>query len=131
MNNNVDRIMKNRMIFLIALIRDFGQKVTINTKFINDFADFAFDNLMYNFDELSLITFIKIDENKLITMYEPENILYLYTMYLNEICNPLKLAETYNEVGFEDIEIITDLASQFIEYKEKANKKHKFKYYRR
>lgn len=126
--NKIDKIMKNRMIFIIALSEYLNNTIRIDERFITILNMFAVEYTYNYFKELSLIMFYSVDENNNLIVVEPDNILHLYKKYTDDINDPRKLCKIYDDVGFCNTQIISDFALVFIDYLNNYEKrKSKFK----
>jgi hypothetical protein len=128
---NIDRMLKCRAIFIynIGLIFDdfsfiFSEELAILLEgFLNDYFGGVIvrskdGTVMNNYEAFNLIYYFTSDENdNLMVMEEPE-----WDIKLNEYLefflkgNKEKVLKIYDEIGYEDIDKITELVSLFKAY---------------
>ena len=120
--NKVDKVMKNRLIFIIALSGYMSANIRINDNFIEVLKQFAFENADKYFNDLNLIMFYKVDQYNIIHIVEPDNVLELYQKYLNYLYDCDKMAKIYDDIGYNNIYRINSLALSFSEYLKNLNK---------
>lgn len=115
---NIKKMLECRALFLQSIAYLNGENIDIDENF-NIILESFLENYFYgNEDYFNLIYYFDIDEEGNLTIREEEEWTQELNEYLNyfRINNNEKVIAMYNDIGIDDINRISNLASYFINY---------------
>lgn len=115
---NIKKMLECRALFLQSIAYLNGENIDIDENF-NIILESFLENYFYgNEDYFNLIYYFDIDEEGNLTIREEEEWTQELNKYLNyfRTNNNEKVIAMYNDIGIDDINRISNLASYFINY---------------
>ena len=125
---DIDYMLKCRAIFIFSFGCLVDDLISVDNEFNYLIANFIEDNLETYFDSLSLMYYFYEDDNYRMCPYDDVNWydkMFDYLDYFN-YKNSIKIAKLYDDVGIENVDKLTILASQFYDYVVKLNSNYIF-----